>query len=95
MTSTSDGGYALDAFISPLVSGRGRTINIPNYGNSGVLKILAEDDSEHVLAFNNTTIYDKTKQEWHSQMASGDLPQARSDLCAVGMQGIGSDSLEM
>lgn len=63
----------------------GPMINIPSYGDNGILVILPTDNGN--VGFNNITLYDKTNQKWHYQVASGDdVPPIRSAYCAVGIE---------
>lgn len=89
ITNSSDGGYVQD-FTHP-----GTMINIPNYGSRGILMVLGGGNSDHVRGFNNITIYDKGKQKWYSQVATGDTPRPRAFHCAVGIQSRNGSSFEM
>lgn len=73
----------------------GRMIDVPNYGTSGVLILLSKGTWPDLLPFNNVSIYDKTKQIWYSQLASGAIPDPRISYCIVGIRGIKSDTFEM
>lgn len=82
MTNRSDDGYIPSEHI-------GNMINIPTYGDDGVLVIFPDDrDSDgSIVGFNNINLYDKKNKKWYSQVASGDIPQPRSNFCAVGIEG--------
>lgn len=87
MTNSSDDGY----FTS---QNPGAMINIPMYGDNGVIVILPNGDGQSV-GFNNITFYDKKNNKRYSQVASGDIPQPRSDFCAVGIEGDENPYFEM
>ncbi|MCJ1349101.1 hypothetical protein MMC31_007337 [Peltigera leucophlebia] len=84
ITNTSDGFYEY-----------GQMINVPYYGTRGVLILLTKGTWPYLLPFNNITIFDKTKKEWYSQLASGAIPDPRIQYCIVGIRGIESDTFEM
>ena len=95
ITNTSDGDYRRSQSFE-VIFGCGKVVNIPTYGAKGVIILLGEGDPSHVVSYNNITIYDKSEQNWYSQLALGDLPQPRSDFCIVGIQGTtDSHSFEM
>ena len=95
ITNTSDGDYGRSRSFEN-VAGSGKVVNVPTYGAGGIIILLGEGDLNNVMSFNNITIYDKTAQNWYSQLASGDLPEPRSDFCIVGIQGtIESGNFEM
>lgn len=73
ITNTGDGDYGRSQ-SSDAVSGCGKVVNIPTYGTRGVIILLGEDDPNHVLSFKTITIYDKSEQNWYSQLAFGNLP---------------------
>lgn len=79
LTNSSDSGY--NSSQSP-----GAIIDIPTYGENGVLLALPDGTNQNI-GFNNITLYDKKNQKWYSQVASGDIPDLRSDFCAVGVEG--------
>ncbi|MCJ1268773.1 hypothetical protein MMC22_008661 [Lobaria immixta] len=95
ITNSSDGGY-----LSPQISGSGDSppgtmINIPTYGDNGILVILPSGRDRQDSAFNNITLYDKQNQKWYSQITSGDIPQPRFSFCAAGVEGDGKNSFEI
>lgn len=95
ITNTSDGDYGRSQSFQ-IIGGTGKVVNVPIYGAGGIVILLGEGDPKHVISFNNITIYDKTEQNWYSQLASGDVPEPRSDFCIVGIQGTaGSGNFEM
>lgn len=76
--------------------GSGKVVNIPTFGTGGIIILLGEGNPTEVISFHNITIYDKTEQKWYSQVASGALPEPRSDFCIVGIPGTtASDNFEM
>lgn len=79
ITNTSDGIYE-----------NVRMVDLSYYGTSGVFILLG--DTHY---FNNISIYDKTKQKWYSQLASGAIPDPRADFCIVGIRSIESETFEM
>lgn len=81
MTNTSDDGYTL----SP--ESLGHMINVPTYGDNGILIILPDERGNPGVGFNNITLYDKKTNRRYTQVASGDIPQPRSYFCAVGIEG--------
>lgn len=93
--NTSDGNYTCSqSFVSVARCGKG--IDNPTYGTWVVVILLGEGDLNHVVSFNNITIYDKSDVNWYSQLAFGNLSQPRSDFCIVGIQGTTeSDSFEI
>lgn len=95
LTNSSDSGY-----LAPRVSTRpdwppGAMINISTYGDDGILVILPSGRDRQDFAFNNITLYDKKNKNWYSQTTSGDIPQARSYFCAVGVGGDDKNTFEM
>lgn len=93
ITNSSDGGH-----VAPYVDGDwppGTMINIPTYGDDGILTVLPGGSASNDFAFNNITLYDKKNQKWYSQLASGDIPEPRSHFCATGVEGSGNASFEM
>lgn len=95
LTNTSDGDYERPLHW-PKIKGSGKTANIPKFGTGGVIILLVECDPTQVITFHNITIYDKTEQKWHSQRASGTLPEPRSGYCIVGIRGTtASDNFEI
>ena len=96
ITNTSNGD--LPPIFKPTGGGRagqGRMVNIPKYGDSGILVHLGGGDKAHTQGFNNISIYDKTERKWYFQLASGDIPEPRSAFCVVGIQGNKSSSFEL
>lgn len=59
-------------------------VNIPKYGDSGILVHLGGGDKAHTKGFNNISIYDKTERKWYFQLASGDIPEPRSAFALWG-----------
>lgn len=95
ITNTYDGNFARSQSFE-FNAGSGKLVNVPTYGAGGILILLSEGDPNTVVSFNNITIYDKIEQRWYSQLASGDIPEPRSDFCIVGIQStIGSGNFEM
>lgn len=70
-------------------------INISTYGDDGILVILPSGRDRQDFAFNNITLYDKKNKNWYSQTTSGDIPQARSYFCAVGVGEDEKNTFEM
>lgn len=65
----------------------GAMINIPTYGDNGVLLILPDaNDTSQTVGFNNITLYDKKNQKRYSQVTTGEIPEFRSHFCAVGVE---------
>ena len=95
LTNTSDGNYERSLQRNEIF-GSGKMVNIPSFGTGGIVILLGEGNPTQVISFNNITIYDKTEQKWYSQVASGALPEPRSDFCIVGIPGTtASDNFEM
>lgn len=95
ITNTSDGNYGRSLSRED-IAGSGKMVNIPTFGTGGIIILLGEGDPTQVISFNNITIYDKAEQKWYSQLASGAIPDPRSDFCIVGIPGTAaSDSFEM
>lgn len=93
--NTSDGNYGR-SLSRENIAGSGKMVNIPTFGTGGIIILLGEGNLIQVISFNNITIYDKTEQKWHSQLASGAVPEPRSDFCIVGILGTAtSDNFEM
>jgi hypothetical protein len=73
------------------------TVSLPAFGldNRPLLFILGGQDpalipsnpSPEFLLYSNVTIYDPYIGRWFSQMATGEIPSARVDFCAVSMKG--------
>lgn len=80
ITNSSD-----DSYTSSQVPGA--MINIPIYGENGVLLLLPNDSEKQYVGFNNITFYDKKSKKRYTQVASGDIPEPRSNFCAVGIEG--------
>ena len=94
-TNTSDGNYAR-SLDQKKMFGSGKIVNIPTFGTGGIIILLGEGNPTQVISFNNITVYDKTEQMWYSQLASGALPEPRSDFCIVGIPGTtSSNNFEM
>ena len=95
LTNTSDGNYGRSRQRDEMF-GSGKVVNVPTFGTGGVIILLGEGNPTQVISFNNITIYDKIEQRWYSQLASGDLPEPRSDFCIVGTPGTtASNTFEM
>lgn len=94
ITNSSDGGYLFPR-TETNDTPPGAMINIPTYGDDGILVILPSGRDRQDFAFNNITLYDKQTQKWYSQLTSGDIPQPRSSFCAAGVEGDGKNSFEM
>lgn len=88
ITNSSDDGYIPSQ--TP-----GAMINIPIYGENGVLAILPKFDERKNVGFNNITFYDKKNKKRYTQVASGDIPEPRSNFCAVGIEGDEKPYFEM
>ena len=88
VTNSSDDGYS-----DPEATGA--MINIPIYGDDGVLVILPSTTNEPNIGFGNITLYDKKNKNWYYQFASGDIPLPRTQFCAVGIQGDKNPYFEM
>lgn len=73
----------------------GAMIDVPMYGDDGVLVILPNAIGGQNVGFNNITLYDKKFMKRYSQVASGDIPQLRTGFCAVGIQGDEAPFYEM
>lgn len=95
ITNSSDGGFLTPEIPGSGVWPGGAMINIPTYGDDGILVILPSGRDRHDFAFNNITLYDKRNKKWLSQIAAGDIPQPRSQFCAAGVEGDKSNSFEM
>lgn len=93
ITNSSDGGYL--SFGELNGSRPGAMINIPTYGDDGILVILPSGRNRRDSAFDNVTLYDKRNQKWYSQTTSGDIPEPRTGFCAVGVEGDEKSSFEM
>lgn len=95
LTNTSDGKYERNLNRLTMF-GSGKIVNIPKFGTGGIIILLGEGSPIQVISFSNITIYDKTEQKWYYQLASGNLPEPRSDYCIVGIPGTtASDNFEM
>lgn len=88
ITNSSD-----DSYTSSQVPGA--MINIPIYGENGVLLLLPNDSEKQYVGFNNITFYDKKSKKRYTQVASGDIPEPRSNFCAVGIEGNEKPYFEM
>ena len=95
ITNSSDGGYLSSQITKAGDWPPGAMINIPAYGDDGILVVLPSGRDRQDFAFNNITLYDKQNQKWYSQITSGDIPQPRSNFCAAGVEGDGKNSFEM
>lgn len=75
---------------------------VPSYGQEGILIAMGGHDldqeqykiGQDLRSMSNITIYDIHTKTWHSQTATGDVPNARSDFCSVSAQG-SNDTYEM
>ena len=95
LTNTSDGNYGRQ-LNQDKVFGSGKMVNIPNFGSGGIIILLGEGNPLQVISFIIITIYDKAEQKWYSQLASGTVPEPRSEFCIVGIPGTtASDNYEM
>lgn len=88
LTNLSDDGYITSQ--TP-----GAMINIPTYGDNGILLILPSSSDSLNVGFNNITFYDKKTLKRYSQVASGEIPAQRSEFCAVGIEGDEKPYFEM
>ena len=95
ITNSSDGGFLTPQIPGSVVWPGGAMINIPTYGDDGILVVLPSGRDRHDFAFNNITLYDKRNKKWLSQIATGDIPQPRSHFCAAGVEGDKGNSFEM
>ena len=100
MTNSSDDSYLASQTFRPTIYGPayttgGSMINIPTYGDNGILLVLPDSGHNPNVGFNNITFYDKKTKKWYSQAASGDIPQIRSEFCAVGIEGDEKHYFEM
>lgn len=95
MTNSSDGGYLTTHIPGTIVWPAGAMINIPTYGDGGILVIFPSGRDRQDFSFNNITLYDKKKKIWYSQTAAGEIPQPRSLFCAAGVEGDEKTSFEM
>jgi hypothetical protein len=77
---------------------------IPSYGEEGILVAIGGhdlldqvqySDGVNLRPMSNITIYDIHTKTWHSQTATGDIPEGRSKFCAVSTQGGDNDTYEM
>lgn len=93
MTNSSGGDYTNAVWGGSLIN-RGAMLNIPTFNDNNLLIILARG-SDPDFAFNNVTLFDKKNQNWYSQLTSGDIPDPRSNFCAVGIQEEGTLNFEM
>jgi hypothetical protein len=66
---------------------------VPVFVTEGLIIMIggtAPSSSREVLGTarsrSNVTIFDPNQQKWHSQTASGDVPEARWDFCLAGAQ---------
>ena len=60
--------------------GSGKMVNIPKFGTKGIIILLGEGNPSQAISYIEVTIYDKTEQKWYSQLASGTLPEPRSEF---------------
>ena len=95
ITNSSDGGYLSPQVEESKGSRPGAMINVPTYGDDGILVILPSGRNRRDFAFDNVTLYDKQNQKWYSQTTSGDIPEPRTAFCAVGVGGDEKSSFEM
>lgn len=79
ITNSSDDGY--------ISQNSGAMINIPIYGENGVLVILPSFNERPNDGFNNISFYDKKNKKRYTQVASGDIPEPRTLFCAIGIEG--------
>lgn len=87
LTNSSELGFPIKS---------GASLNVPGYGAEGVLVAFGgENWPDQGVGLNIINIFDKTKREWHYQIAKGDIPRPRYIFCAVGVQGQGHTSYEM
>lgn len=74
MTNSSDGGY-VGPRLGPNFPPPGAMINVPIYGENGLLVIMPSGSGDPGdFAFNNLTLYDKKTKKWYSQIPSGEIP---------------------
>lgn len=92
LKNTSDGNYGRSLHRNTIF-GSGKMVDIPKFGTGGISILLGEGNPTQIISFRNITIYDKTKQNWYYQPASGILPEPRSDYGIPGTTT--SDNFEM
>lgn len=71
-----------------------KAVTLPAFSldGRGLLVVLGGEEpgrpvDQALASFNNITMYDPYIGRWFSQRASGDVPGARQDFCAVAIQG--------
>ncbi|KAI6362896.1 hypothetical protein MCOR25_006045 [Pyricularia grisea] len=86
----------------------GQAVCIPHLGKKGLvvfmggysapnfteLKSLKSGGGSTAVSFDHLIFYDPVDRKWTTQKATGDIPEARSSFCAVGVKGKG-DSFEV
>jgi hypothetical protein len=69
---------------------------VPTYGAEGVLLVMGGSTSNAVswldrgsnyISFQKVNIYDLANRSWHTQTASGTIPDIRERFCSVGTRG--------
>ena len=95
--SSNDGSYFASIYIQSQGLQSGVMLDVPSFGHKGILLVIGGGDFSggQQANFNNITIFDKDKQKWHSQSASGDIPDPKRSFCAVGVQGGDNSTYEM
>lgn len=77
----------------------GEAVCVAGFGSDNVIFTLSGDTSTRasakrvdstLIGFDNITFYDAGKQQWYWQEATGDVPKAREEFCAVGVAGNGT-----
>jgi len=82
MNASSSGFYA-----GTYLSQSGGLQYVPSWGQSGILVALGGQDfyTTQFFSWSNITIFDPATQQWYSQTAAGDIPDARWTYCNVGV----------
>ncbi|MCJ1385324.1 hypothetical protein MMC17_008446 [Xylographa soralifera] len=102
LINSSDGGYFASQYQNrSIYYPAGSMINVPNFGIDGLLIVLG-GGSEYGNGgsagggyFNNITIYDKQGEVWYSQTAAGEIPEPRTEFCALGVRDQNSNTYEI
>ncbi|KAI9875031.1 MAG: hypothetical protein M1830_009003 [Pleopsidium flavum] len=93
--NTSDGGFTASSALINARPPSGAMQFVPAFGVDGILLVMGGASSQRTNPFNNITTYDIHGQAWHSQLATGDIPDPRDHFCAVGVQSNENNTYEI
>ena len=100
--TTNDGDYFASTFAEQSHPDFQESVmvSVPSFGPEGLFVLLSGTNPQttsttQVSSFSNITIYDPSKEQWLSQLATGEVPTGRQGFCIFGIQSTDNDSFEL